>query len=31
LGEHHDLDNVNSEKEYHEIKRVERDLAGAKA
>jgi len=31
LGEHHDLDEVNAEKEYHEIKRVERDLVGSKS
>ncbi len=27
LGEHHDLDQVNAEKEYHEIKRVESPVA----
>lgn len=32
LGEHHDLDDVNADKEYHEIKRVEqRDLVGSKS
>ena len=31
LGEHHDLDEVNAEKEYHEIKRVDRDLVGSKS
>ena len=30
LGEHHDLDQVNAEKEYHEIKRVESALAGSR-
>jgi protoporphyrinogen oxidase len=30
LGEHHDLDEVNAEKEYHEIKRVEPALAGSR-
>ena len=30
LGEHHDLDRVNAEQEYHEIKRVpEREAVGA--
>jgi protoporphyrinogen oxidase len=28
LGEHHDLDQVNAEKDYHEIKRAEPVLAG---
>jgi hypothetical protein len=30
LGEHHDLDQVNAEKEYHEIKHVEAALAGSR-
>lgn len=30
LGEKHDLDQVNAEKEYHEIKQVERELAGSR-
>jgi protoporphyrinogen oxidase len=30
LGEHHDLDQVNAEKEYHEIKHVESALAGSR-
>jgi protoporphyrinogen oxidase len=30
LGEHHDLDEVNAEKEYHEMKRVEPALAGSR-
>ena len=29
LGEHHDLDQVNADQEYHEIKRVEPALAGS--
>jgi protoporphyrinogen oxidase len=31
LGEHHNLDDVNAEREYHEIKRVERDLVASKS
>jgi len=31
LGEHHDLDDVNADREYHEIKRVEHDLVGSKS
>ena len=30
LGEHHDLDQVNAEQEYHEIKRTDRELAGSR-
>lgn len=30
LGEHHDLDQVNAEKEYHEIKHVEAAMAGSR-
>ena len=30
LGETHDLDQVNAEQEYHEIKRVEPALAGSR-
>jgi protoporphyrinogen oxidase len=30
LGEHHDLDEVNADQEYHEIKRVEPALAGSR-
>jgi protoporphyrinogen oxidase len=30
LGEKHDLDQVNAEKEYHEIKQVDRELAGSR-
>jgi protoporphyrinogen oxidase len=30
LGEHHDLDQVNADQEYHEIKHVEPALAGSR-
>ncbi|MGD9712559.1 MAG: FAD-dependent oxidoreductase [Thermomicrobiales bacterium] len=30
LGEHHDLDQVNAEKEYHEIKRVETPVSASR-